>query len=87
MECSFYSIDDVAQIVSVSHDWAEKIVRVMNKKMASEGYQVIKGKISKGYFWDSNYCGKSRFIRKVGILDGSRSIYNERKNSFKEWRS
>lgn len=55
MECLFYSIDDVSQIVGVSRDWAEKIVREMNKKMASEGYRIVKGKISKDYFWDSNY--------------------------------
>lgn len=46
-------------ILSVSHVQAEKIVREMNKRMADEGYNVIRGKINKGYFWDSIYISKN----------------------------
>lgn len=59
MDCLFYTINDIAMILSVSHVQAEKIVREMNKRMADEGYDVIRGKINKGYFWDSIYISKN----------------------------
>lgn len=68
MDCMFYSINEVAEILDVSHNTAERIVRQMNKKMASEGYNTITGRINKGYFWDSIYTSERHdYYEKVGF--------------------
>lgn len=53
----YYSAEDIAKMLGVSMGKAYKILREMNKDLASKGFLVIAGKIPVEYFKEKWYGG------------------------------
>lgn len=53
----YYSAEDIAKMLGVSMGKAYKILREMNKDLASKGFLTIAGKIPVEYFKEKWYGG------------------------------
>ena len=54
----FMTAADVVKAIGVSNAQAYKMIKNLNKELESKGYIVIRGKVSKQYFYERVYCGK-----------------------------
>ena len=51
----FLNVNDVAEIMDISVSMAYKVIRRLNNELASQGYIVITGKVSREYFEEKVY--------------------------------
>lgn len=58
----YYSAEDIAKMLGVSMGKAYKILREMNKDLASKGFLTIAGKIPVEYFKEKWYGGEGEII-------------------------
>lgn len=54
-DCLYFTAQDVQEMLGVSRGHAYKIVKVLNEKLASEGFIVVAGKVPKKYFAEHYY--------------------------------
>lgn len=54
-EQKFYTAEDVAKKLGVSHSTGYRIIKKLNNELRSQGYITISGKISKRYFEEKVY--------------------------------
>lgn len=55
MDKLFLDSKEVARLLNVSQQQAYKIIREMNKKLAEEGFLILRGKINTKYFMEQIY--------------------------------
>ena len=68
----YYSAEDIAKMLGVSMGKAYKILREMNKNLASKGFLTIAGKIPVEYFKEKWYGGAMQ--RKIPMVRGGYNI-------------
>ena len=73
----YYSAEDIAKMLGVSMGKAYKILREMNKDLASKGFLTIAGKIPVEYFKEKWYGGA-----KEAGSDISRTGMEKRQNKY-----
>jgi hypothetical protein len=47
---SYFTVNDVIEILGVSKSKAYKVIREMNDQLAEEGYLTVAGKVPRNYF-------------------------------------
>ena len=47
---SYFTVNDVIEILGVSRSKAYKVIREMNDQLAEEGYLTVAGKVPRNYF-------------------------------------
>ncbi len=47
---SFLTVEQVAQMLSVSESYAYKVIRELNAELKMQGYVTIRGRINANYF-------------------------------------
>ena len=47
---SYFTVNDVIEILGVSRSKAYKVIREMNDQLAEEGYLTVAGKVPRSYF-------------------------------------
>ena len=47
---SYFTVNDVIEILGVSKSKAYKVIREMNDQLAEEGYLIVAGKVPRNYF-------------------------------------
>lgn len=47
---SYFTVNDVIEILGVSRSKAYKVIREMNDQLAKEGYLTVAGKVPRNYF-------------------------------------
>lgn len=47
---SFLTVEQVAQMLSVSESYAYKVIRELNAELKKQGYVTIRGRINVNYF-------------------------------------
>ncbi len=47
---SYFTVNDVIEILGVSKSKAYKVIREMNDQLAKEGYLTVAGKVPRNYF-------------------------------------
>ena len=47
---SYFTVNDVIEILGVSRSKAYKVIREMNDQLAAEGYLTVAGKVPRNYF-------------------------------------
>ena len=52
----YYTADEVAKMIWVGKTSAYAVIKKLNKELASRGYIVVSGKVTKAYF-DEKYFG------------------------------
>lgn len=62
----YYSAEDIAKMLGVSMGKAYKILREMNKDLASKGFLTIAGKIPVEYFKEKWYGGAKEVMDIIG---------------------
>ena len=60
----FIRADEMADELSISKQYAYKIIREMNKDLSSKGFLTIPGRVSRKYFNEKIYGGESTVMRK-----------------------
>lgn len=53
---TYYTKEDVMQLLGVKVDMAYKVIRKLNKELDEKGYITVAGRVSKKYF-DERYYG------------------------------
>lgn len=56
MDKTYYTKEDVMQLLGVKVDMAYKVIRKLNKELNEKGYITVAGRVSKKYF-DERYYG------------------------------
>lgn len=65
----YYSAEDIAKMLGVSMGKSYKILREMNKDLASKGFLTIAGKIPVEYFKEKWYGGAKEVTNHVSVED------------------
>ncbi len=47
---SYFTVNDVIEILGVSRSKAYKVIKEMNDQLAEEGYLTVAGKVPRNYF-------------------------------------
>lgn len=55
MEKLFLSVEDVADVMSISVSHAYKVIQRMNRELKKKGFITIQGRIDRKYFFDQFY--------------------------------
>ena len=53
--CLYYTANEVMEMLGISRGHAYKIVKQLNEELASKGFIVIAGRVSKKYFAEHYY--------------------------------
>lgn len=54
-KCLYFTADEISEMLGISRGHAYKIVKKLNDDLASKGYIVISGKVSKKFFAEHYY--------------------------------
>ena len=71
----YYSAEDIAKMLGVSMGKAYKILREMNKDLASKGFLTIAGKIPVEYFKEKWYGGAKEVSAWVAMRRKIRTVH------------
>lgn len=55
----FITAEEVAKELRVSQSYAYKVIREMNQQLRKSGFIVMRGKVSRQYFYEKIYGGVS----------------------------
>ena len=55
----FLTAKDVCMYMEVSRSMAYKIIKELNDQLEAQGYLTVRGKVSRIYFEEKTYTGKS----------------------------
>jgi hypothetical protein len=55
MEKLFLSVEDVAEVMSISVSYAYKVIQRMNRELKKRGFVTMHGRIDRKYFFDQFY--------------------------------
>ncbi|KEI09315.1 hypothetical protein Z957_05295 [Clostridium sp. K25] len=56
VKSSFYNVNDIKEILSISTSKAYKIIQQLNKELKEKGYITIAGRVPIRYFKEKYYC-------------------------------
>jgi Mn-dependent DtxR family transcriptional regulator len=64
----FVRAEEIAEELGVSKPYAYKLVRTLNKELEQKGFLTISGRVSREYYREKIYCGKTE--QEKGVQDG-----------------
>lgn len=59
---SYFTVNDVIEILGVSRSKAYKVIKEMNDQLAEEGYLTVAGKVPRNYFEEQWYGSREERI-------------------------